>query len=62
MRKVLVLYGKHTHVTPKNPRVAEEADYSQFLVVLNFPFVFQDMYMLVFFYTDAIEISWKSIP
>ena len=46
----------------KNQRVAEEAGYSQFLVVLNFPFVFQYTHMLVFFYTDAIEINWKSIP
>ena len=30
-------------------RVAEEADYSQFLVVLNFPFVFHYTHMLVFF-------------
>lgn len=46
----------------KNPRVAEEADYSQFLVVLNFPFVFQNTHIPVLFYTDAIEINWKSIP
>ena len=39
VRKVLLTYGKQTHVTPK-PRVAEEADYSQFRVALNFPFVF----------------------
>ena len=48
--------------TKKNPRVAEEADYSQFPVVLNFPFVFQYTHMLVFFYTDAININRKSIP
>ena len=34
----------------KNPRVAEEADYSQFLVVLNFPFVFQNTHIPVLFY------------
>ena len=45
---MLVTYGKHTHVTPKNPRVAEEADYLQFLVVLNFLFVFQYTPILVF--------------
>ena len=33
----------------KNPRVAEETDLSQFLVVLNFPFAFQYTHMLVFF-------------
>ena len=60
MRKVLVTSGKHTHVTPKNPHVAEEADYSQFLVVLNFSFVLQYTHMLVFIYTDAIEINWKA--
>ena len=59
---MLVTYGKHTHVTPKNPRVAEEADYLQFLVVLNLPFVFQYTHMLVIFYTDAIAINWKRIP
>ena len=59
---MLVTYGKHTHVTPKNPRVSEEADYLQFLVVLNFSFVFQYTHMLVIFYTDAIAINWKSIP
>ena len=62
MRKVLVTYGKHTYVTPKDPRVAEEADYSQFLVVLNFTFVFQYKHMLVFFFnTDAIEINRKDV-
>ena len=55
--RLTITYGKHTHVTPKNPCVAEEADYSQFLVVLNFPFVFQYTYTLVYFYTDAIEIN-----
>ena len=45
---MLVTYGKHTHVTAKNPRVAEEADYLQFLVVLNFLFVFQYTPILVF--------------
>ena len=59
---MLVTYGKHTHVTPKNPRVAEEADYLQFLVVLNLPFVFQYTHMLVILYTDAIAINWESIP
>ena len=34
----------------------------QEVAVLNFPFVFQYTHMLVFFYTDAIEISWKSTP
>ena len=62
MRKVCVTSGKHTHVTPKNPHEAEEADYSQFLVVLNLSFVLQYTHMLVFIYTDAIEINWKSIP
>ena len=62
VRKVLLTSGKHTPVTPKNPHVAEEADYSQFLVVLNFSFVLQYTHMLVFIYTDAIEINWKSIP
>ena len=46
----------------KNPRVVQEADYSQFLVVLNFPFVFQNAHIPVLFYTDAIEINWKNIP
>ena len=45
------------YVTPKNLRVAKEADFSQFLVVLNFPLVFQYTHMLVFFYTDALEIN-----
>ena len=45
---MLVTFGKHTHVTAKNPRVAEEADYLQFLVVLNFLFVFQYTPILVF--------------
>ena len=58
MRELLVTYGKYTHVTPKNPHVAEEADYSRFLVVFNFPFVFQYTDML----TNAIEINWKNIP
>ena len=44
----------------KNPCDAEEADYSQFLVVLNFSFVLQYTHMLVFIYTDAIEINWKA--
>ena len=60
VRKVLLTYGKQTHVTPK-PRVAEEADYSQFRVALNFPFLFQYTHML-FFYTDAIKTNWKSTP
>ena len=60
VRKVLLTSGKHTPVTPKNPHVAEEADYSQFLVVLNFSFVLQYTHMLVFIYTDAIEINWKA--
>ena len=63
---MLVTYGKHTHVTSnekKKTRVAEKADFSQFFVVLNFPFVFQYTHMLAFFFhTDAIEINWKSIP
>ena len=54
MREFLVTYGKYTHVTPKNPRVAEEADYSRLLVVFNFQYT--DML------TNAIEINWKSIP
>ena len=33
----------------KKPRVAEKADFSQFFVVLNFPFVFQYTHMLAFF-------------
>ena len=45
------------YVTPKNLRVAKEADFSPFLVVLNFPLVFQYTHMLVFFYTDALEIN-----
>ena len=46
----------------KNPRVAEEADYSKFLVVLNFPFAFQYTHMFIFFfYTYAREINWKNI-
>ena len=49
-------------VHQKNRREVEEANYSQFLVVFSFPFVFQYTHMLVFFYTDAIEIDWKSIP
>ena len=44
----------------KNPCEAEVADYSQFLVVLNFSFVLQYTHMLVFIYTDAIEINWKA--
>ena len=60
MRKVLVTSGKHTRVTPKNPCEAGKADYSQFLVVLNFSFVLQYTHMLVFIYTDAIEINWKA--
>ena len=60
MRKVLVTSGKHTCVTPKNPCEAGEADYSQFLVVLNFSFVLQYTHMLVFINTDAIEINWKA--
>ena len=44
----------------KSLRVTKVADYSQFLVVLNFPFVFQYTRMLVLFYTDAIEINWKA--
>ena len=56
------LWETHACNTKKNPRVAEEADYSQFPVVLNFPFVFQYTHMLVFFYTDAIKINRKSIP
>ena len=44
----------------KNPREAEEAVYSQFLAVLNFSFVLQYTHMLVFIYTDAIEINWKA--
>ena len=44
----------------KNPRVAEEADYSQFLVVLNFPLFFQNTHISVLFNTDAIEINWKA--
>ena len=59
MRKVLVTSGKHTRVTPKNPCEAGEADYLQFLLVLNFSFVLQYTHMLVFIYTDAIEINWK---
>ena len=31
-------------------------------VLLNFPFVFWYTDILVFFYTDAIETIWKSIP
>ena len=60
--KQALTYGKHTHATPENPRVAEEVDYLQFLVVLNFPFVFQYTPMLAYFNTDAIEIYWKNIP
>ena len=39
----------------KNPRVAEEADYSKFLVVLNFPFAFQYTHMFIFFFTRMRE-------
>ena len=50
MRKVLVInYGKQ--------QIAKETDFSQFLVVLNFPLVFQYTHMLAFFYTDAPEIN-----
>ena len=49
MRKVLVNYGKQ--------QIAKEADFSQFLVVLNFPIAFQYTHMLVFFYADALEIK-----
>ena len=44
----------------KNPRVAEEADHSQFLLVLNFPFVFNYTHMLVFFYTGTVELIGKA--
>ena len=54
--------NKYIRVQELNPRVAEEVDYSQFLVVLNFPFVFQYTSMLVYFNTDVIEIYWKNIP
>ena len=39
----------HACYTKKNPCVAERGDYSQFLVVLNFPFVFQNTHIPVFF-------------
>ena len=39
----------------KNPRVVEEADYSKFLVVLNFPFAFQYTHMFIFFFTRMRE-------
>ena len=35
----------------KKTRVAEKADFSQFFVVLNFPFVFQYTHMTAFFFT-----------
>ena len=39
----------HACYTKKNPCVAERGDYSQFLVVLNFPFVFQNTLIPLFF-------------
>ena len=62
MRKVLVTYGKHTHVTPKKTQsVAEEGDYSKFLVVLNFQFAFQYTHMFIFFREKLIGKTFLEI-
>ena len=45
----------------KNPRVAEEADYSKFLVVLNFQFAFQYTHMFIFFREKLIGKTFLEI-
>ena len=45
----------------KNPRVVEEADYSKFLVVLNFQFAFQYTHMFIFFREKLIGKTFLEI-
>ena len=46
----------------KNPRVAERGRLLAISRSFEFPFCFSEHDIPVFFYTDAIEINWKSIP
>ena len=47
----------------KNPRVAERGRLLAISRSFEFDFCFSEhAYTCIFFYTDAIEINWKSIP
>ena len=56
------LWETHSCYTKKNPRVAERGRLLAISRSFEFPFCFSEHDIPVFFYTDAIEINWKSIP